>query len=174
MAITPLERFAGPSIYPSVDELRSSRSAAAPRAVDDAATDPRPVGPVEPRTVSEPPAIESLTSSARAATVALAATPREAISNLAGAQAAAAEAEDAALAALADPLDPPTPQEIAQNFAAVAALVPSPERLANAAAVPEPDDGTVAASGSVANDRGFAEQAFLAGTDVGTRLSRYA
>lgn len=173
MAITPLDRFGGPSIYAPVYGVRRETPTAAARAVDAGTTDPRPVAPVDPRTVADPPAIESLTSSARAATIALAAAPRAAFADIESAQDAAADVEDAALAAQTDPLQPPTSREVAANFAAVAALVPTPQLLVNDTAISEADED-VSSPVATADDRSPPEQRFDPQDFAGARLSRYA
>lgn len=171
MAITAIDRFTSPSIYAPALGVSRGRAPDEAGTIDRSAAAPRPAPPVE----AGPPAAESLTSSARAAAVALAAAPREATASVAGAREAADDAADAALDALADPLDPPTPQQVAENFAVVAALVPSPQQLANDAVAPSGGaDQAVLAPGIAAGDRDARDPRAGAGETFGPRLSRFA
>lgn len=175
MALAPVDRFTGQSIYAPVAGVSRRQTPPEAGAVDRTAVAPRPVAPVETRSAVAPSAVESLTSSARAATVALAAVPREATESVDGARAAASDAEQAALAALADPLEAPSPRQVAENFAAVAALVPSPQQLANDALERSArSDRTVAASRAVADDTAGRDQPISQEATIGLRLSRFA
>lgn len=164
MAISPVSV---PSIYAPVERVRFDRTPEV-GAVERGVADPRPVAPVDRTPVDGSPGLESLTSSARAATVALATIPRDA--EPAELRTATNAAENAALGALADPTVSQSPRQVAENFAAVAALVPTPQQLARAPA----EDGTdfdTNRSAPVADDvsaRGSVNEF------PGTRLSRFA
>lgn len=188
MALAPLERNIGPAAYAPYERVRPGRDFDAVAPVERTVADSRPVAALEPRAVAqvdrlpdrqpvaEPVGIGGLAASARAAAVALAAVPRDV--SPADSAAAAADAQDAALAALSDPFDPPSPREVAQNFAAVAALVPSPQELANDVSAAETEDAArIDASRAVRADNdedGRALQAGVADGFAGSRLSRFA
>lgn len=169
MAINSVDRFGAPLSYAPIDGASRRRALNEVGPTERSDVDPRPVAPVEPRTAAAPAPVESLTSSARAATVAPAAIPRDTTENVVAARDASNQAEDAALAALADPRETPSAREVAQNFVAVAALVPSPQQLANDGFEQSVRSGrNVDASGAVAGARAGQDQ------QIGSRLSRFA
>lgn len=178
MALAPLDRFAGPSLYGPVESLPRTRTLNDVAPIDRGAVDPNPVAPLSQQ---PPPAglssVDSLTSSARAAAVALATIPRDATATVGELQSAVAQTEDAALSALTDPFEQPTPRQVAQNFAAIAALVPSPQELVN-------DTLTAVDSGETELDVSLTTPAFdeenlpfnrgAPADFAGSRLSRFA